>query len=228
MQAVILAAGRGTRMKELTDSTPKALLEVAGKPLIQHELDALPAVIDEVIIIVGYLGSKIQERFGGEYKGKRILYVEQDTLDGTAGALSRAKSILKDRFLVIMSDDLYARDDIERCIAVDGWAVLVQHRNKIKSKGKVETKDGKIVRITEGHHGDIPGLLNTNCFVFDTRIFDVPMVPKAAGSNEFGLPQTAIAAAETLRIPFYAIETDRWFEITDPEDLEEAPEYLTK
>src|SRR3989338_3733767 len=109
MQAVILAAVRGTRMKELTEGTPKALLEISGKPLLQYEFDSLPEVVDEVIIIVGYMGSMIQQRFGGIYKDKKIFYVEQDVLDGTAGALWRAKDILSDRFLVMMADDLYGR-----------------------------------------------------------------------------------------------------------------------
>ena len=91
MQAVILAAGRGTRMKELTENSPKALLEVAGRPLLQYALDTLPNDVDEVVIIVGYLGGMIHDRFGPEYYGKRLLYVEQEELNGTAGALSLAK-----------------------------------------------------------------------------------------------------------------------------------------
>src|ERR1700689_506521 len=109
MQTVILAAGRGTRMGALTESTPKPLLEVAGKTLLEHKLDMLPYDVDEVIIIVGYLGGEIQKRFGGTYKDKHIFYVEQEKLDGTAGALWQARSVLEGQFLVMMGDDLYAK-----------------------------------------------------------------------------------------------------------------------
>jgi NDP-sugar pyrophosphorylase family protein len=127
----------------------------------------------------------------------------------------------------MMSDDLYAKEDIERCMQEKDWAVLVQRRAEIRSKGKVEVDtQGNVQGIAEGDHGNVPGLLNTNLFVLDTRIFQCPLVPKAEGSDEFGLPQTAIAASKMLRIPFRAIETDKWIEITTPEDLEKAEEML--
>lgn len=227
MQAVILAAGRGTRMGALTENTPKALLPLGGKTLLEYEFDALPQEIDEIIVIVGYMGGSIHDRFGGSWQGRDVLYVEQEELDGTAGALWRAKDILHDRFVVMMSDDLYAKEDVERCIQEKDWALLVQRRAEIRSKGKVEVDaDGIILEVKEGDHGNVPGLLGTNLFVLDTRIFQCPLIPKAEGSDEFGLPQTAISAASMLKIPFRAVETDKWVEITTPEDLENAEEML--
>ena len=227
MQAVILAAGRGTRMKELTERLPKALLPLGKKTLLEYQFDALPDEIDEVIVVVGYLGGLIHERFGGEWSGKRMLYVEQDKLDGTAGALWRTKDILHDKFIVMMSDDLYAKSDVEKCMQEKDWALLVQHREEIRSKGKVELdKDGLILKVTEGDYGATPGLLNTNLFLLDTRIFKGHMVRKAPESEEFGLPQTVIETAKKLEIPFRAIKTDKWFEITSPEDLKKAEELL--
>ena len=227
MQAVILAAGKGSRMGALTESTPKALLELFKQPLLQYELDTLPDYVDEVVIIVGYLGHLIQQRFGGEYKGKRLLYVEQDVLDGTAGALWRARDILKDRFIVMMADDLYGKEDIERCVAKAGWVELIQERDAIHAKGKVELdKHGNIARIIEGNHGETRGLLGTNLFVLDTRVFDCPLIAKTEGSKEFGLPQTVIAGAKQLGIPFQPMIGTSWLEITSPEDLKKAEQIL--
>src|SRR5580693_736459 len=158
MQAVILAAGRGTRMGELTDNTPKALLPLGDKTLLEYEFDALPQEIDEIIVIVGYMGGLIHDRFGGSWQGRDVLYVEQEKLDGTAGALWRAKDILHDRFVVMMADDLYAKEDIDRCMQEKDWALLVQKRAQIRSKGKVELDaHGNISGVTEGNHGDVPG-----------------------------------------------------------------------
>lgn len=227
MQAVILAAGRGTRMKELTQAKPKALLEVTGRPLMQYTLDALPDTIDEVVIIVGYLGGMIHDRFGGEYYGKRLLYVEQEELNGTAGALWRAKDILKERFLVVGGDDMYAPEDLARMAGEKNWAMLVEKTDPIREGGKIVTdKKGRIIDIVEGAHGG-PGLVNTSVYELDTRIFSCPLVPKAAGSPEFGLPQTMLAAADKLKISLEAVTATSWIQISTPEDLKKAEQILT-
>ena len=73
MQVVILAAGHGTRMEELTTRVPKPMLDVAGKPLLEYKLEALPDEIDEIVIVTGYLGDFIKRHFGSSYIGKKIL-----------------------------------------------------------------------------------------------------------------------------------------------------------
>jgi UDP-N-acetylglucosamine diphosphorylase / glucose-1-phosphate thymidylyltransferase / UDP-N-acetylgalactosamine diphosphorylase / glucosamine-1-phosphate N-acetyltransferase / galactosamine-1-phosphate N-acetyltransferase len=223
MQAVILAAGRGTRMGELTQTRPKPLLEVAGKSLIEYELDILPDEVDEVIIIVGYLGHMIQQKLGGAYKGKRLLYVEQDVLDGTAGSLWRAAALLKDRFLVLMSDDLYSKEDAQKIALKEDWAMLAQYAEHMNPGGRIVTnEDGTVERIEEGDHEGESGLAGTNFFILDTRLFDYPMVPKKEGSSEFGLPQTVIAASKRSGIPFRIEPTTFWFQISDASDIQKA------
>jgi len=227
MQAVILAAGRGTRMKELTESAPKALLEVAGRPLLAYTLDALPDTADEVIVVVGYLGGMIHDRFGPEYYGKKILYAEQGEQHGTAGALWSAKDVLKDRFLVINGDDIYARGDLERAAKAEAWAMLVAQTPSLKEGGKIITdKKERITEIVEGTHGGGAGLAGAGVYLLDTRIFSCPLVPKAPHSLEFGLPQTALAAADALKIPLEAVPATSWIQISAPEDLKKAEEIL--
>lgn len=229
MQAVILAAGHGTRMRELTASSPKSLLQVAGRPLLEYRLDALPDSVDEVIIVVGYLGAMIHERFGDDYAGKRILYAEQEERHGTAGALWSAKDILKDHFLVLMGDDMYGRADVAKMAQAKQWAMGVHETHSLKEGGKVvlDSKD-RITNIVEGQHDGKPGLMSTNLFLLDTRIFSQPLVPKAPGSPEYGLPQTALAAAEALKIPLEAIPATSWILINSPEDLKKAEELLKR
>ena len=230
MQAVILAAGHGTRMEELTHAVPKPMLEVEGKPLLEYKLSALPDEIDGLVIIVGYLGDVVQKHFGGRYNEKPIVYVEQKELNGTAGALWCAKSVLHDRFLVMMGDDIYTKEDAEACVAPgDTWRLLVQQIPEMHRAGNVEL-DGSanITAIIEGDRGKEPGLASTNMFLLDTRLFDCPMVPKQEGSLEFGLPQTVIAGAKKLGIRFEPVFTDQWIQITSPKDLVKASEMLKK
>lgn len=229
MQAVILAAGRGTRMLALTEDKPKPLLEVLGKPLIEYQFDTLPDSVNEVIVIVGYLGSSIQKKYGGTYNGRTLLYVEQDVLDGTAGALWRAAPLLKDRFLVLMSDDIYAKKDAERCLEKKDWVMLVQKTPHMIAGGHVVVdKKGHVVRIEEGSHGGKPGLISTNMFALDPRLFEYDMVPKSAGSPEFGLPQSVLAASQASGVPFSIENATQWVQISSPQDLDAAAKILSQ
>jgi bifunctional UDP-N-acetylglucosamine pyrophosphorylase/glucosamine-1-phosphate N-acetyltransferase len=226
MQAVILAAGRGTRMKELTDHVPKPLLEAAGKTLLEHKFDELPDEVDEIVIIVGYHGDKVEQRLGTEYAGRRITYVVQETLDGTAGALWKAKDLLKGRFLVMMGDDLYGRADLAAAIASPDWVIGAWPLPAGASGGRITTDaSGTITDIIEGTHEE-PGETSTNLFVLDTRLFGYPMVPKAEGSGEYGLPQTVLAVSRESGIPLRPLRASFWVQVTSPEDLRKAEDIL--
>lgn len=219
-------------MGALTENMPKPMLQVAGKTLIEHKLDILPNDIDEVVIVVGYLGSVVHNHFGGVHKDKRILYVEQENpVGGTADALWQAKDILHDRFLVLNGDDLYGREDIIRCTThPDDWVFLVEEAEDTSTKGKVVLdEEGHVTDIQEGgtHEGG-PGLLNTGACVLDTRIFEHAQVPKAPGSTETGLPQTALVAAREIPVDIKTVVATDWFPITVPEDLARAEEFLKK
>ncbi len=225
MQAVILSAGRGIRMKELTAHTPKPLLRVAGRPLLQYALDALPDNVDEVVISVGYLGNMIREHFGSEYHGKRLLYAEQENLNGTAGALWLAKPFLKNSFLVMHADNIYAREDVARAARVP-WSIVGLEVDNLGQAAKliVDTSDRVMDILEVGDYDKSPGFLNTGLYCLDTRVFDYPMVPKSPGSEEYGLPQTLIKT----NIPLHLIEGTYWFEITSPEDIKKVEEILAK
>lgn len=225
MQAVILSAGRGIRMKELTEHTPKPLLEVAGRSLLQYALDALPDDVDEVIISVGYRGNMIRERFGSQYHGKRLLYVEQHHLNGTAGALWLAKPFLKNSFLVMHADNIYAREDVVKAACIP-WSVVGLAVDDLGQAAKlVLDMSKKVTNVLEmGDYDKSPGFLNTGLYCLDTRVFDYPMVPKSPGSEEFGLPQTLVKAD----IPLHLVEATSWYEITTPEDIKKVEEILAK
>ena len=229
MQAVILAAGRGTRMKELTETLPKPMLTIAGKTLLEHQMDNLPPEVTEVILIVGYLGSVIQQYFGGSYNGKELLYVEQEELNGTAGALWQAKDLLHDKFLVMNGDDICAAEDIASCAASSDWAILVQEVEDLGSAGKVVLDaHGNVADILEKEAREPgPGLANNaNFFLLDTRVFSYAPVYRPGSTTELGLPQTVVQAAKD--IPIHPITAHLLIRITEPEDLKKAEELLAK
>ena len=221
MQAVILCAGKGTRMGGLTTETPKPLLISHGKTLLHHKLDTLPVSVDEVIIVVGYLRDMIQSTIGNEYAHRKITYIEQPLLNGTAGALWSVRDILHDQFIVAMGDDIYDKKDFERATRLKDWVLFVDEIAHMQGGGRIVTNEsGSITNIIESNdHGAIRGLISTNLFLLDTRIFEYPMIPKATGSDEYGLPQTVLSASKQGAHIFTSEHVTSWKQITNPEDL---------
>lgn len=116
MIAMILAAGRGERMRPLTDTVPKPLLEVAGKPLIVHQIEALGlAGIGTIVINTGRLGDQIQYHLGtGESFGVSILYSEEgDEPLETAGGIVKALPLLGTEPFIVTNADIYSDFDYQ-------------------------------------------------------------------------------------------------------------------
>ena len=107
-KAVLLVGGKGTRLRPLTDRTPKALLEVHKRAVTEHIFDLIKKYgIRDVILCVGHLKDKIKEYFGdGSKFGVNIIYIEEDKPLGTAGPLRLAKKYLKESFIVSNGDEL--------------------------------------------------------------------------------------------------------------------------
>lgn len=202
------------------------MLKVVGRTLLEHKFDILEGM-DEIILIIGYQGDVIRQTYGEAYKGVPLRYVEQETLDGSMGALALARPYLSGRFLVMAGDDIYAREDVERAQRADDWVMIVDACEQMAAGGKVITNDeGEVVGIEEGDHHGQPGLMNTNMFALTPDVFEYPMVPKSAGSHEYGLPQTVLAAAKANGTKLHAIQTAGWIQITAPEDIAAAERSL--
>lgn len=213
-------------MGVLTETRPKPMLEVSGKTLLQHKFDVLPPVVDEIVIVVGYLKEVIQAAYGDSYAGRPIRYIEQSNIvGGTADALWRAKDTLHDRFLVMMGDDIYARADIDALLRHE-WALLAARVEDVSVGGGLVVADGVLQDIVE-HSGAGAGLVNTNLFMLDTRIFAQAPVPKAQGSSELGLPQTVLAASRAMHIPLAIVEATNWIQISGPLDIANAEAVLS-
>ncbi|WP_445715185.1 nucleotidyltransferase family protein [Flavobacterium sp.] len=114
VDALIMAGGRGERLKPLTDNTPKPLLQVGDKPIIEHNIDRLNTFgIDDIWISVRYLGNQLVDYFkDGSEKALRINYVWEEDALGTAGALALVDNFIHDHVLM-MNSDLLTNIDFE-------------------------------------------------------------------------------------------------------------------
>lgn len=211
-------------MGELTKNCPKPMLPLQGKPKLAYTLENLPQAIDEVILIIGYLGEKIREYVGASFAARRIRYVEQKELSGTYGALATAKDLLRGKFLVLMGDDLYVKNDLERLLHHQ-WAILAHDTENAEQFGILQA-DGKgnLLSVVERPHGHSRGLVNTGAYVLQKDLFT--QTPVRLPNGEYGLPQTL--AAMRAVCPTRVVTADRWQPIGSPEDLKNAEENLRR
>lgn len=225
MQAVILAAGRGTRMGALTESVPKPLLPLGSKNLIEHKLDNLPPLVGEIIFVVSERDGAIEQYFGSDFRGRRIVYAVQGELAGSAGALWAAQSFLKGSFLVMAGDDLYGAATL-KAAAERKWSMTVspviawpKPFNNI-----IPDASGDLARIIfDDTSAPARGLIDACLYHFGLEIFeyDPVLIP---GTNEYGLPHTVAQVARD--IPIHILEAEFWQQLNTPEDLRAAEKAL--
>lgn len=225
MQAVFLAAGRGTRLRPLTYHVPKPMIRVAGKNLIEHNIDKLPEEVDEIIMVVGYLAEQIMNHFGSEYNGKKIKYVKQNKLLGTGHALHTCREVLGDRFLVMMGDDVYDEEDIKRCVAHDQCILTQEVGGKFSGGRIVLNTNGTLDDIIEGVHNRSKSLANVGLYVIRKEFFDYDLV-KIKDKDEYGLPQTLVQVARDL--PVGIEKANFWLQVGDMNALKRAEKILKK
>lgn len=185
MKAMVLAAGQGTRLRPLTDRIPKALVPVAGRPMIEYPLLLLRHYgIREVVINLHHLGDQIEDYLGsGEKHGVQITYSKEPELLDTGGGLLKAKPFLTDgTFIAINTDvliDLPIADLLRFHRNKRALATLVLRPDELADQyGSLETDaEGRICRFLETKSemkptGSTRKLMFTGVQVLEPRVFD--------------------------------------------------------
>ncbi len=173
MQAVIMAAGQSTRTYPLTLTRPKPLLKIANKPILEHQLDALQGLVDEVALIVWYRKDMIEQHFGTSYKGIPITYIYQTEQLGTGHAILQCKDFVKGPFIAMNGDDLYDPADLTQLAAIEQGA-LAKHVDDPRLYGIFEiSADGMAKRIVEKPKVVFSHLANVGVYKFQKDIFEI-------------------------------------------------------
>ncbi len=217
MQAVILAAGEGKRLRPLTLERPKPLVRLAGRPLLDHIAAALPVAINELIIVVGYRGEQIIEHCGKNYFGRPVRYCRQKELGGNALALRLAAPLLHQRFLVLFADDLVDKPSIENALRHE-LAVLVSEHCQPQNFGVVVTNpDDTVVNILEKPSEPPSNTVLTSVSILTKEIFE-HISPGQPGAESY-LSHAIARLAQTR--PVHASPMRGWHPIGRPEDIEQ-------
>jgi NDP-sugar pyrophosphorylase family protein len=219
MDAVILAAGLGTRLRPHTLQTPKPLLPVQGRPILDWALAALPSAVDRVVVVVHYLADQVQSYLRGQNHFRQWSTVLQEEPQGTGDALRMCRNkIASDRFLVVNGDDLYGAADLaalSQCPA----GLLVQPVDEPRRFGIAFLKaDGTLDRLVE--KPDLEGRFpaNTGAYLFPKEVFEIELHLSPRGEYEITDYVSALAA----RSPFYVVEAKFWLPIGTTEVWQKA------
>jgi len=223
MQAVILAAGQGTRMGPLTESTPKPMLPVAGRPLVAHVADAaVDAGASELVIVVGYEAEAVRSFFGETYRGVPVTFAVQETQAGTADAVRAARPELEGAFAVLNGDNLYDPAAIERLF--ESAPSLATHEVTDPSNyGVVSVADGAVVDIVEKPAEPPTNLANTGAYVFPEAAIEWLDVPES-DRGEYEI--TDVVARMIAEHEVTPVALSRWRDVGRPWELLEANETL--
>ncbi len=223
-KAFILAGGKGTRLKPITNEIPKPLVPLHDKPILQHTLDLFKKYgITDIIISIGYKGEKIKEYFGnGKRFGVNITYVEETEPLGTAGPLNLAREYLTDTFVMCNADELKNIDLNEMYLfhkenGALGTLALTTVADP-SQYGVAKLMGSKIQEFIEKPvAGTAPSnLINAGLYILEPAVLDI--VLKGASSIERDVFPKIATEGKLFGFPF----SGQWFDTGTLERYEDA------
>ena len=222
-EALILAAGKGTRMWPLTENLPKPLLPLCGKPIIEHQIRALKNVgVKKINILIGHRMKEISDLLGnGKKYDVKINYIVQSEQKGTGHAVSLAEKHIKNSFFCINGDTLVDEKNIELLAKKKTeMAMMVTNVDDGRNFGVVKSKNGLLTEIIEkGFSGK--SSINAGIYLFNKKIFKSLKTIKKSIRGELELTDALILNK------IYTIEyVGFWKDIGSPWDLLTANEVL--
>jgi dTDP-glucose pyrophosphorylase len=234
-KAVMLAAGRGTRMRELTADLPKPMIEVRGKPVLQHILEGLrDAAVRDFLIVVGYHADAVQNFFGdGSRYNVAIQYATQAVQDGTGRVVDLARDFAGDSPFVLSYGDILL-DPTNYKHVVDlphnvEAIVTVTHGEDVSKGGAVYLNEQmEVIDIREKAQ---PSELatqwyNAGIYVFRPSIFEFTANLQPSPRGEYELTDAIRALAQSGK-KVRALElTGKWADVRDPEILAQLNQEL--
>lgn len=219
MKAVILAAGRGMRMRHLTAKIPKPLLKVRGKTFIERLIGAFPQTVSEIIIVIGYRGEQIRAFLSDRFKGKKISYVTNDRIElGNAHSLMLTRGYFKprERFLVMYSDELTSRKEIKRCLARRfSWVTHIVEAPE-KASVAVLSSAGRIIHVEEKPEHPESNIVPGGVMVINADIFECRKEKHRNGEYYLTTMMSDFIASHTV----FSITGKRNLYFSTPQDID--------
>ncbi|MDD4151212.1 MAG: sugar phosphate nucleotidyltransferase [Candidatus Gracilibacteria bacterium] len=226
MKAIILAAGEGSRLRPLTQTTPKPCLKIFGKSILEHNIDSLAKFVDEFIIVVKYKKEKVIETLGNNYNGVKISYFEQGDIIGTAGAIKGLETQVSGDFLLLNGDSIFDYSDLEKIANFSSYGCLVQEVEDPSKYGIFkQDNSGLALEIIEKPENFVGNLANLGVYKFNDKIFDY--IDKISISLRGELEITDAINIFVKNFPFHLIKIEKEFiDVGYPWDILTANSYF--
>ncbi|HEY7326266.1 MAG TPA: nucleotidyltransferase family protein [Gemmataceae bacterium] len=219
MDAILLAAGLGTRLRPHTLQTPKPLLPVQGRPILDWTLAALPKQVERVLVVVHYLGERVEEYLRQQQHFKHWQIVRQENPRGTGDAVLACREHLRSpRFLAINGDDLFAAADLAKLAACSAGILCYPVEEPRRFGIAFRKTDGTLDRLVEKPDLEGRHLANTGAYIFPRAVFDIPLTLSPRGEYEVTQYVHELAKQQTVQV----VEASFWLPIGTVEVWEAA------
>lgn len=228
MEALVLAAGEGSRLGKLTKRKPKALLRVAGMPLLERILRSLKeAGVQNVWIVVGYKAGMIREEIGENYADLKVQYIEAKRWKkGNLYSLLAAQRIFQQDFLLCMGDHIHDTEIPKSLINSKFEKTLVLAIEKVAEEDtKVLEQSGKIIDIGKKINGSNI-VIDTGFFLCSPKIFEYAKEAMQQGGKE--LADCVRVAAQNGDTQIFDVSGHSWVDIDTRKDLDRAKRLLVE
>ncbi len=226
MKAVVLAAGKGTRMLPITLKKPKPLVKVAGKPFLEHLIaDLQGSGYSDIGIVVGYKKEMVESFV--QSKGWEFELIEQKEQTGTGNAVKMCKDFAgKEEFVVVMGDNLYSPRDLARLAKMKGNCVSVAKGDPSRY-GAVVKDNGFLKEIVEKPQEYVSSLINVGLYRFTPEIFDALSKTKLSPRGELEITDAINLMAKSSKVRVLELK-DYWLDLAKPEDIYTISEFVLK
>jgi bifunctional UDP-N-acetylglucosamine pyrophosphorylase/glucosamine-1-phosphate N-acetyltransferase len=228
MKAVIMAAGKGTRMLPLTEEVPKVLVEINGKPFLYYVLKNLErAGYDDIGIVIGYKKEQFPDFL--EKYGFKATLIEQEEQKGTGHAVMQAREFTKDEnFVVLGGDNIWSPKDLKGIARDDNLNYIAGYEVKDPEKyGVLVTKGDSLVEIVEKPTKFVGNLINTGLYKFTPEIYRALEKIERSKRGEYELTDAISLLASEGKVRVVRVE-DYWIDLGSKEDIPNVSEALKK
>lgn len=229
MKIIIAAAGKGTRMLNLSQDKPKHLIPINGRPWMAHVFDHIASAgLKDIVLVVGHQAHAWDEFLSHDTHGFNVTVVNQFTVCGTerygtAMPIEAVKNVVdNEQFIFFYGDNVYAHDDIRKfCIDDDYSYIGGMHHDEPERFGVLFEQDGMLKKIVEKPQEYIGNLINVGIYKFTSDIFDAVKLIQKSTRGEYELTDAVTLLAQQQKVKVLEL-SNHWMDFGRPEDVEKG------